>query len=156
MSKLRLNISMSLDGYVAGPNQSIEHPLGEGGEQLHEWAFATRTFRGIHGMEGGATGIDGDIAKEHFQNVGVTIMGRHMFGGGNGPWGDNPWNGWWGENPPYHTPVFVLTRHARSAGNAGRHHVSFRHRRHSRGTRAGKKSGPRQRRLPRRRRGCRA
>jgi dihydrofolate reductase len=113
MPKLRLNITMSLDGYVAGPNQSVEHPLGKGGEQLHEWGFATRTFRAIHGMEGGATGTDDDIAKEYFQNIGATIMGRHMFGGGNGPWGDNPWNGWWGEDPPFHMPVFVLTHHAR-------------------------------------------
>ena len=113
MTRLRLNITMSLDGYVAGPNQSVRHPLGEGGEQLHEWAFAVRTFRERHGMEGGATGPDDEIAKEYFQNVGATIMGRHMFGGGNGPWGDQPWNGWWGENPPFHMPVFVLTHHAR-------------------------------------------
>ena len=113
MSKLRLNITMSLDGYVAGPNQSVENPLGEGGEQLHEWAFATRTFRAIHGMEGGATGTDDEIAKEYFHNVGATIMGRHMFGGGDGPWGDEPWNGWWGDDPPFRMPVFVLTHHAR-------------------------------------------
>jgi dihydrofolate reductase len=113
MSKLRLNITMSLDGYVAGPNQSVEYPLGEGGDELHKWAFAVRTFRAIHGMEGGATGPDDDIAAEYFQNVGATIMGRRMFGGGDGPWGDNPWNGWWGEDPPFHTPVFVLTHHAR-------------------------------------------
>jgi dihydrofolate reductase len=110
---LKLDISMSLDGYVAGPNQSVSHPLGEGGEQLHEWAFATRTFRAMHGMQGGATGPDDDIAAEHFRNVGATIMGRHMFGGGDGPWRKNPWNGWWGENPPFHMPVFVLTHHAR-------------------------------------------
>lgn len=114
MSKLRLNITISLDGYVAGPNQSVENPLGEGGEQLHEWAFATRTFRAMHGMEGGATGkTDDDIAKEYSQNVGATIMGRHMFGGGDGPWGDKPWNGWWGDDPPFQMPVFVLTHHAR-------------------------------------------
>jgi dihydrofolate reductase len=115
MTKLRFNITMSLDGYVAGPNQSVRHPLGEGGEQLHDWAFATQTFRAIHEMEGGATGPDDEIAKEYFQNVGATIMGRHMFGGGNGPWGDKPWNGWWGENPPFHMPVFVLTHHARDS-----------------------------------------
>jgi dihydrofolate reductase len=112
MTKLTLNITMSLDGYVAGPNQSVKHPLGEGGEQLHEWAFAVRTFREWHGMEGGATGPDDDIVAEYFHNVGATIMGRHMFGG-HGPWGDNPWNGWWGDNPPFHVPVFVLTHHAR-------------------------------------------
>ncbi len=113
MAILRLNITMSLDGYVAGRNQSVTHPLGEGGEQLHEWAFATRTFRSVHGMEGGATGPDDDIAAQYFQNVGATIMGRHMFGGGDGPWGFSPWNGWWGENPPFHMPVFVLTHHGR-------------------------------------------
>ena len=112
-SILRFNITMSLDGYVAGPNQSVEHPLGEGGEKLHEWAFATRAFRERHGMEGGATGPDDDIAAEYFENIGATIMGRHMFGGGDGPWGDNPWNGWWGEDPPFHMPVFVLTHHPR-------------------------------------------
>src|SRR5262245_36299364 len=115
MTKLRLNITMSLDGYVAGPNQSVMHPLGQGGEQLHDWAFATRTFRAMHGMVGGATGPDDDIAAEYFQNIGATIMGRHMFGGGDGPWEDHPWNGWWGENPPFHMPVFVLTHHARDS-----------------------------------------
>jgi dihydrofolate reductase len=115
MTKLKLNITMSLDGYVAGPNQSVEHPLGEGGEQLHDWAFATRTFRAIHGMERGATGLNDDIAKEYFENIGATIMGRHMFGGGDGPWGDKPWNGWWGEDPPFHMPVFVLTHHPRDS-----------------------------------------
>jgi dihydrofolate reductase len=113
MSKLKLNISMSLDGYVAGPSQSVAHPLGEGGEKLHEWVVPLRYFREIHGMEGGATGPDNDIAAEMFQNVGATIMGRHMFGGGEGAWGENPWRGWWGENPPYHMPVFVLTHQAR-------------------------------------------
>lgn len=113
MSKLRLNITMSLDGYVAGPKQSVEHPLGEGGEKLHDWAFMVRTFRKRHGLEGGATGPDDDVAAEYFENIGATIMGRHMFGGGDGPWGDKPWNGWWGEDPPFHMPVFVLTNHAR-------------------------------------------
>jgi dihydrofolate reductase len=113
MTKLRLGITMSLDGYVAGPRQSLEHPLGEGGDKLHDWAFATRSFRAMHGMEGGATGPDDDVAAESFQNVGATIMGRHMFGPDSGTWGENPWRGWWGENPPYHTPVFVLTHHAR-------------------------------------------
>ena len=113
MSELKLTMTMSLDGYVAGRNQSLENPLGEGGEKLHEWAFATRTFRAIHGLEGGATGSDDDVAAEHFANIGATIMGRHMFGGGDGPWGDQPWNGWWGDDPPFHMPVFVLTHHAR-------------------------------------------
>jgi dihydrofolate reductase len=111
---LRLSITMSLDGYVAGPDQSLENPLGKGGEKLHEWAFAVRSFRQIHDMEGGDTGPNDQIAAESTQNIGATIMGRNMFGGGHGPWSNNsPWNGWWGDNPPYHTPVFVLTHHAR-------------------------------------------
>lgn len=113
MAMLRFGITMSLDGYVAGPNQSVRNPLGEGGEQLHEWAFAVRSFREIHGMDGGTTGPDDEIAAESLRNIGATIMGRHMFGGGEGPWGDDPWTGWWGENPPFHHPVFVLTHHAR-------------------------------------------
>jgi dihydrofolate reductase len=110
---LKLNITMSLDGYVAGPNQSLTNPLGEGGEKLHEWAFAVRAFRERHGMAGGATGPDNDVAAEYFENIGTTIIGRHMFGGDEGPWGEKPWNGWWGEDPPFHMPVFVLTHHAR-------------------------------------------
>ena len=114
MTIVRLQITMSLDGYVAGPNQSLEHPLGERGEELHQWAFAARSFREMHGMEGGATGPDDDIIAETFQNIGATIMGRNMFGGGHGAWADSPpWNGWWGDNPPYHSPVFVLTHYAR-------------------------------------------
>lgn len=113
MTKLRFNITMSLDGYIAAPNQSVKNPLGEGGEKLHEWAFAVRAFRERHGMEGGATGPDNDIAAEYFENIGATIMGRRMFGGGDGPWGKNPWNGWWGDDPPFHMPVFVLTHHGR-------------------------------------------
>jgi dihydrofolate reductase len=109
---VRLQITMSLDGYVAGPNQSLEHPLGERGEELHQWAFAARSFREMHGMEGGDTGPDSDIIAEAFQNVGAYILGRNMFGGGPGPWQES-WRGWWGDNPPYHTPVFVLTHHAR-------------------------------------------
>ena len=114
MSKLKLQITMSLDGYVAGPNQSVKNPLGEGGEKLHEWVVATRNWRKLHGMEGGASGPDDDVAAELMQNVGATIMGRNMFGPDRGPWGDNPWKGWWGDNPPFHTPVFVLTHHART------------------------------------------
>ncbi len=113
MTKLRLNITMSLDGYIAGPNQSVDNPLGEGGMALHEWAFATRAFRAMHGMQGGESGPEDAIVTELFENLGATIMGRHMFGGGDGPWGSDPWRGWWGENPPYHTPVYVLTHHAR-------------------------------------------
>lgn len=103
----------SRNGYVAGPNQSLTNPLGEGGEKLHEWAFAVRAFRERHGMAGGATGPDNDVAAEYFENIGATIIGRHMFGGDEGPWGEKPWNGWWGEDPPFHMPVFVLTHHAR-------------------------------------------
>jgi dihydrofolate reductase len=114
MARLRLSITMSLDGYVAGPDQSVSDPLGKGGEKLHEWAFAVRTFRQVHGMEGGKTGPNDEVAAESVQNIGATIMGRHMFGGGDGPWSTNPpWKGWWGDNPPYHTPVFVLTHHPR-------------------------------------------
>jgi dihydrofolate reductase len=111
VSRLRFNITMSLDGYVAGPNQSLAHPLGEGGEKLHEWIVGLRSFRERHGKEGGATGPDDAILAESMNNIGATIMGRHMFGGGDGPWGDDSWKGWWGPNPPFHTPVFVLTHY---------------------------------------------
>jgi len=113
MSKLRLNISMSLDGYVAGPNQSEENPLGIGGEQLHEWVVPLRAFRETHGKEGGEVNASTPIVEGHFENVGATVMGRNMFGGGPGPWGDEQWTGWWGDDPPFHHPVFVLTHHAR-------------------------------------------
>jgi dihydrofolate reductase len=113
MAKLRLSITMSLDGYVAGPRQTLENPLGEGGMGLHEWAFATRTFRAAHGMEGGETGLDDDVAAAGIGNVGATIMGRNMFGPVRGSWGDEAWTGWWGDDPPFHSPVFVLTHHAR-------------------------------------------
>ncbi|MBV8200906.1 MAG: dihydrofolate reductase [Acidobacteria bacterium] len=119
MSKLRVNsFAISLDGYGAGPGQSREHPLGVGGEALHEWVFATRTFRRVHGMfggEGGTEGVDDDFAARGFANVGAWILGRNMFGPIRGPWLDDSWKGWWGGNPPYHTPVFVLTHHARPA-----------------------------------------
>jgi dihydrofolate reductase len=113
MPKLKFTITMSLDGYVAGPNQSLENPLGEGGEALHEWAFATRSFRAAHGGEGGETGLDDDHAASWNRNVGAVIMGRNMFGPVRGPWAEDPWTGWWGDDPPYHTPVFVLTHHPR-------------------------------------------
>jgi dihydrofolate reductase len=114
MTKLRLNITMSLDGYVAGPNQSTAHPLGEGAEHLHDWLFKLKTFRAIHGdTNGGETGTNDDVLGEAFENIGATIMGRNMFGGGHGSWGKDPWKGWWGDNPPYHHPVFVLTHFAR-------------------------------------------
>ena len=114
MSKLKFNITMTLDGYIAGPNQSVENGLGEGGEQLHDWVVKLKSFREMHGDGGGGeTGTNDDVLREAFENIGATIMGRGMFGGGPGPWGDDPWNGWWGDNPPFHTPVFVLTHHPR-------------------------------------------
>jgi dihydrofolate reductase len=114
MSKLRFNITMTLDGYVAGPNQSVENPLGEGGEQLHDWVVKLHSFREMHGDEGdGETGVNDDVLRGTFENIGATIMGRNMFGPDRGSWGKDPWKGWWGDNPPYHTPVFVLTHHAR-------------------------------------------
>src|SRR3712207_3514077 len=106
---IRCNLSVSVDGYAAGPNQSLENPLGEGGERLHEWAVHTRTFHEMHGrQEGGDTGPDDDVIRAAFAGVGAHVMGRSMFGGGPGPW-DPEWRGWWGEEPPFHSPVFVLT-----------------------------------------------
>jgi dihydrofolate reductase len=113
MSKVKATITMSLDGYVAGPSQSTENPLGIGGEQLHEWLIPLQAFREGHGEEGGEVNASTPIAEGILGNVGATIMGRNMFGGGPGPWGDEPWRGYWGDEPPYHHPVFVLTRHAR-------------------------------------------
>jgi dihydrofolate reductase len=114
MSKLRLRISMSLDGFVAGPDQSLQNPLGVGGSRLHEWAFALATFREMHGMEGGEVNESTAVVEESLANIGATIIGRNMFGGHPGPWARaEPWNGWWGDDPPFHHPVFVLTHHAR-------------------------------------------
>jgi dihydrofolate reductase len=112
---LYLDITTSLDGYVAGPSQSLEEPLGEGGEQLHEWLLATRAFHDAHGRPGeGEANRDSEIAQENVARAGATIMGRRMFSGGSGPWEDDPKaNGWWGDEPPFHHPVFVLTHHAR-------------------------------------------
>jgi hypothetical protein len=104
MARLRLNIAMSLDGFVAGPNQSEDDPLGEGGMQLHEWAFKLAVWRRPHGQEGGEVNESTEVVEESLDNVGATVMGRHMFGGGEGPWGEEPWNGWWGDDPPFHTP----------------------------------------------------
>ncbi len=115
MSKLRLRIAMSLDGFVAGPQQSPENPLGIGGMRLHEWVFPLRVFRAMHGQEGGEVNESSRVVEEAFENLGATIMGRNMFGGHPGAWDPNkPWNGWWGENPPYHHPVFVLTHYPRA------------------------------------------
>jgi dihydrofolate reductase len=115
MARLRLRISLSLDGFVAGPNQSIEEPLGVGGEQLHEWIFPLEAWRSPHGMEGGIVNESTPVVEEELANIGATIMGRNMFGGGPGPWDEaEPWNGWWGRKPPFHHPVFVVTHHARA------------------------------------------
>jgi dihydrofolate reductase len=106
--------SISLDGYGAGPDQSIDNPLGVNGMKLHEWVFPTQSFKKMQGKDGGSTGIDDDFAKRGFENIGAWILGRNMFGPVRGPWPDESWKGWWGDNPPYHVPVFVLTHHARA------------------------------------------
>ena len=113
MNSVTCQISISLDGFAAGPNQSMEEPIGVGGMRLHEWAFATSSWRERHGQEGGERSADDDVADEVARGVGAYIMGRRMFGGGDGPW-DETWTGWWGEDPPFHAPVFVLTHHARA------------------------------------------
>jgi dihydrofolate reductase len=116
MSRLRVHsFAISLDGYGAGPNQDLANPLGVGGVAMHQWVFGTRTFRQLHGQDGGATGVDDDFAARGFHNIGAWIIGRNMFGPIRGPWPDNAWKGWWGDNPPYHTPVFVLTNHPRES-----------------------------------------
>jgi dihydrofolate reductase len=104
---------MSLDGFTAGPEQSADNPFGIGGMQLTEWLLPLKAFREGHGEEGGEVNASTPIAEGHFENIGATVMGRNMFGGGPGPWGEDPWKGFWGEEPPYHHPVFVLTHHAR-------------------------------------------
>jgi dihydrofolate reductase len=114
VTKLKFDIAISLDGYVAGPNPSERDPLGDGGMQLHEWAFELEAWRRPHGREGGVVNASTAVVEESLANVGAIVMGRNMFGGGPGPWGDDdPWDGWWGEDPPFHTAVFVLTHHAR-------------------------------------------
>ena len=114
MTSLVLDISMSLDGFVAGPDPTLEQPLGVGGERLHDWAYPTRTFREIHGRAGGEEGIDAEVMAEVVERTGATVIGRRMFSGGTGPWEeDSNADGWWGEEPPFHHPVFVLTHHPR-------------------------------------------
>lgn len=114
MPKVRVNsFAVSLDGYAAGPNQSLENPLGVRGPELFEWFFSTEVFQRIHGQGGGSTGADNDWAQRGFENVGAWILGRNMFGPVRGPWPDDSWKGWWGEEPPYHVPAFVLTHHPR-------------------------------------------
>jgi dihydrofolate reductase len=118
MPALRVhNFSISLDGFGAGPDQSLDNPLGEGGEQLHEWAFRTRTMRELQGMDttGGETGVDDDFIARGDAGIGATVMGRNMFGPVRGSWADESWRGWWGDEPPYHHPVFVLTHHPRDS-----------------------------------------
>jgi dihydrofolate reductase len=114
MSRLIVHsFSISIDGYGAGPDQSLDRPLGAGGEQLHDWFVHTRTFQGVHGQGGGDAGVDDEAARGGFDNMGAWILGRNMFGPVRGPWPDEEWRGWWGEDPPYHVPTFVLTHHER-------------------------------------------
>jgi dihydrofolate reductase len=113
MSKLRFQISVSVDGFVAGPNPSQEEPLGEGGEQLHEWVLKLEAWRRPHGREGGEVNASSPVVERLNDGIGAVVMGRNMFGGGSGPWGEDPWQGWWGDDPPFHAPVFVLTHHER-------------------------------------------
>ena len=112
MSELRFEISMSLDGFVAGPDQSEQDPLGRGGEQLHEWVVRLAAWRERHGLEGGETDASSETVERAHENVGATLMGRNMFGG-RGSWEEHPWDGWWGDDPPFHMPVFVVTHHPR-------------------------------------------
>ena len=114
MTQLILNLSMSLDGYVAGPNATLEEPLGRSGELLHEWAFKTASFQEIHGGDGGETGDDDDAIRQWYDRQGAVVMGRRMFSGGEGPWEDDPnADGWWGDDPPFRVPVFILTHYPR-------------------------------------------
>ena len=114
MAKLRVHcFGISVDGYGAGPDQDLNNPLGVGGVNLHQWFFPTRAFQRMQGEEDGTTGVDNDFAERGFDGIGTSILGRNMFGPQRGPWTDEEWKGWWGDNPPYHTPVFVLTHHAR-------------------------------------------
>jgi len=115
MSKLRvLSFAVSIDGYGAGPDQDLQNPLGVHGPELMEWFLSTRVWRQMHGQDGGDTGIDNGMAKESFAGIGAWILGRNMFGPVRGPWPDDSWKGWWGDEPPYHTPVFVLTHYPRA------------------------------------------
>lgn len=129
MRKLRCHISISLDGYVAGPNQTMDHPLGEGGEQLHDWVIATAEWREAHGEQGGVVNASTPVLEESRADIGAAVMGRNMFGPPtDGDWGDGEWKGWWGDEPPYHYPVFVVTHHPREtvdmAGGTTYHFVT--------------------------------
>jgi dihydrofolate reductase len=126
MSKVIFDITMSLDGYVAGPNPSLDEPLGVGGEDLHTWALNSAAWRASHGREGGETGADSDVIEELQARVGTEIMGRGKFGPpAGGPWGDDPWQGWWGDEPPFGHPVFVVTHHAREPLTLGETTFNF-------------------------------
>ncbi len=113
MARIRCGLSISLDGFVAGPNASVEHPLGEGGLALHEWAFELAAWRKPHGRDGGEVNASTAVVEDGLAGVGASVMGRNMFGGGPGPWEESPWDGWWGDDPPFHHPVFVVTSHPR-------------------------------------------
>jgi len=114
MGRVTFQVAVSVDGYMAGPNQTLEEPLGVGGENLHDWMVELEVWRRMQGMDGGIVNASTPVVEEAIANVGAYIMGRNMFGGGPGPWKDDPpWRGWWGDDPPYHTPVFVLTHHQR-------------------------------------------
>jgi dihydrofolate reductase len=126
MAKVKFEISMSLDGFVAGPNATLEEPLGTGGEQLHEWVLGLRSWRESHGLEGGENNRDSEMLDESISGTGAVIMGRRMFSGGEGPWADDPRaSGWWGDDPPFHGPVFVLTHHAREPLTLGETTFTF-------------------------------
>ena len=144
MSRVRVhNFSVSLDGFGTGDGQSLEAPFGHAGTRLHQWFFATRTFREMQGEPGGSTGVDDAFASQWASGVGAEIMGRNKFGPQRGPWVDEEWRGWWGDDPPFHSPVFVLTHHPRPLIDDGRrHHVPL-HRRHRRGSTAGGPGGRR-------------
>ena len=115
MSRLRVqSFALSLDGFGAGPNQDLQHPLGVNGPELMDWFFPTRVWKQMHGESGGDTGVDNEMAEHGFTGIGAWILGRNMFGPVRGPWPDDSWKGWWGDEPPYHVPVFVLTHHARA------------------------------------------
>jgi dihydrofolate reductase len=119
MTKVIVDISVSLDGFIAGPNPTREAPLGENGEKLHEWVVVTKGWRESHGYEGGETGPDSELIERAVANVGSVVMGRRMFSGEDGPWGDEPWEGWWGDEPPFRVPVYVLTNYEREALEKG-------------------------------------
>jgi len=126
MTNITFDISTSLDGYVAGPDPSLDDPLGKGGEQLHEWAYPLKTFQELHGRSGGEEGPDDDVMAEAFSGVGAAVMGRKMFSGGSGPWEDDPnANGWWGDEPPFGGPVFVVTHYEREPLRLGRTTFTF-------------------------------